>query len=249
MRRLRFHVEGCGYGVYDYRVELDWGAIPEDNNGTSIEDFAAIKDVYIGIHDTPYLGYVRVGHFKAPFSLEELTDGNHTTFIERGLPNVFAPSRQYGIAAYNNTCEASVQAEWMWANGETMGVDRDFYGAYVLGSYFLTGENRAYKRGTTYAFDRVTPHTNYWLISGCKGMGAWELTARWSWLDLTEGVDTNTSDDASGVMNNYTVGVNWYWNPYARMMFNYIHSDADYNSATNADSEADIWMARMQFDF
>ena len=75
------------------------------------------------------------------------------------------------------------------------------------------------------------------------------MTARWSWLDLTEGVDTSTSDDASGVMNNYTVGVNWYWNPYARMMFNYIHSDADYNSATNADSEADIWMARMQFDF
>ena len=34
---------------------------------------ADFKDVYIGLDDIPFLGEIKVGHFKEPFSLNELT--------------------------------------------------------------------------------------------------------------------------------------------------------------------------------
>jgi phosphate-selective porin OprO/OprP len=103
VRRMRFFVKGAGYGVFDYKLQVDL----ETDEGL---DGIKMKDAYGGIHDIPVLGYVRLGHFKAPFSLEELTSSKHITFMERSLPNTFAPGREVGVAAYNHT--ASEHVTW-----------------------------------------------------------------------------------------------------------------------------------------
>jgi len=352
-RRIRLFAEGEGYGVYDYKFQLDW-APGEDEGSGAVE----LKDLYGGIHDLPYLGYGRIGHFKAPFSLEELTSSKYITFMERSLPNVFAPSRKLGVAAYNhtedekitwgygafyysgiaseheriddrqgvhlvargtwapiytadgrgvlhfgagvdfadlpeetirfrsrpeihetadqngtsqyflstNTIDArdyvvydlemamvygpfSVQSELMYTNVDGINgqADQDYYGAYVFASYFLTGENRVYKRSSA-TFGRVKPFTNFFCVRTCdgaiqSGWGAWELAARYSFLDFTD--DNN---GRAGLLNDLTLGVNWYWNPHMRMMFNYIHAWSDIPNQADT-CETDILAARWQVDF
>jgi phosphate-selective porin OprO/OprP len=84
-RRARLSLAGKVYKIIDYKFEYDFA------DGTP-----AFKDVYMGMKDVPVVQYVRVGHFKEPFSLEEITSDDFVTFQERGLPNAFAPSRNTG---------------------------------------------------------------------------------------------------------------------------------------------------------
>jgi phosphate-selective porin OprO/OprP len=77
----------------------------------------------------------------------------------------------------------------------------------------LTGERRGYKPSTG-AFDRVKPLEDF----GADGWGAFELTARYSLLDLTD----RTID--GGRMSDVTLGGNWYMNPNMRAMLNLIRS-------------------------
>jgi phosphate-selective porin OprO/OprP len=109
----------------------------------------------------------------------------------------------------------------------TVGVagNKNFYGGYVEASYFLTGESRPYKRANG-VFDRVVPNTNFWIVR-CAGVGsgAIQLVSRWSYLDLS-----GTQGYLSGVENDATLGVNWYWNPNLRWMFEYIHTWNKYDN-------------------
>ncbi len=139
---------------------------------------------------------------------------------------------------------ASVQAELFGSRVRNPGLD--YYGAYVQGSFFLTGENRGYDP-TLGVFDRVTPLENFWVVSTpegrCVGTGAWEAAIRWSYVDTSDGATT----PISGTENDVTMGLNWYWNPYARMMFNYIHSWNSYSGGGKP--EVDIFAVRWQVDF
>lgn len=128
---------------------------------------------------------------------------------------------------------ASLQAEWTRAIVDTPeGSDRNFDGWYVYGSYFLTGEHRVYKTG---AFDRVKPLRNF---DGNGSWGAWEVGARYSYLDLNDGNDTR-----GGILGDFTLGINWYLNPNVRFMFNYVLADA------KSRGEANIIETRFQADF
>ncbi len=58
----------------------------------------SFKDVYLGWKEIPVLGQVRVGHFKEPFSLEELTSSKYIQFMERAAPiEAFSPGRNTGV--------------------------------------------------------------------------------------------------------------------------------------------------------
>jgi phosphate-selective porin OprO/OprP len=123
----------------------------------------------------------------------------------------------------------SLQGELFAVRTQSVGGHPDyaFHGAYAYVSYFLTGEHRPYsrRRGT---FERVIPHTNFWWVrtpdGPSLGWGAWEAAFRWSWTDLE---DAGLAAPLAGQMHNLTLGVNWYWNPQMRMMFEWIHSIAD----------------------
>jgi len=92
-RRARLFFSGIVYKTVEFKVQYDFAG-----------GVAAFKDVYIGIRKLPF-GTLRIGQFKEPFSLEELTSSKYLTFLERSLPNVFAPSRNTGLAAlgYNKS--------------------------------------------------------------------------------------------------------------------------------------------------
>ena len=60
----------------------------------------------------------------------------------------------------------------------------------------------------------------------CRGWGAWELKARYSYVDLNDGVNIG------GRQEDFSTGVNWYLNSYCRIMFDYVHSISESQPAT-----------------
>lgn len=100
----------------------------------------------------------------------------------------------------------SLQAEWLQAEvrRDAGWPDATLDGWYVGGSWVLTGESRPYKNGR---FKGIEP-------GGSRG--AWELTARYSRIDLDGG------GLAGGTESNVTLGVNYYINKHLRIMLNHI---------------------------
>ena len=145
----------------------------------------------------------------------------------------------YGAEAAWVQGPLSIQGEFLGASiaefgGPTM-PDVDFNGWYAFVSYFLTGESRNYKGGK---FDRVKPKQNW--DGGWNG--AWEIAARYSDVDFN---DTSTfTTDSYGL----TLGLNWYLNPYARIMFNYVHNNVE-DSGLGTDDDLDAFMMRFQVDW
>ena len=84
-------------------------------------------------------------------------------------------------------------------------------GMYGSVSWFLTGEQRPYDRTVARMGPLVPAHD----LDPWQGRwGAWEVAARASWLDLTDG------QIRGGRMVIFTGGLNWYWNRYIRILFN-----------------------------
>ena len=109
-----------------------------------------------------------------------------------------------------------------------------FSGCYAQVSYFLTGEHRQYDKARG-IFSMLRPHKNFSLSD--RTFGAWEIAARYSYLDLKDdGIN-------GGALNDATLGLNWYLNPNMRIMWNYIHS------YRNGVGDADILMTRFQVDY
>lgn len=121
-RRVRFYMAGSIYENVDYMLQLDFAG------GST-----ALRDAYIGLTDFP-VGKLRMGQFKEPFSLEELTSSNYMTFVERALPNTFSPSRNVGFMLH----DVALDSRMTWAGGlfrdtDDTGFDMDD------GGYNLTG--------------------------------------------------------------------------------------------------------------
>lgn len=347
-RTARLQAEGDMFDVFSYRFEMDFSARDQGDL-----ERTAFKDVYLKIKELPILGNVQVGHFKEPFSLEELTSNRYTTFMERALPNAFVHGRDPGLMAFNCTeneratwavgvfrragdtpplsvgddhslgltarvtwlpwyDEASdgtglihlgagygfhdvdspvqrvrarpevavgpqvadtgnfggvenyqvfgpefafvygplsIQSEWIGTLYQRSGAaSARFSGYYVYASYFLTGEHRVYRRSDG-RFDRVRPLENFFRVrdGDCgvrTGRGAWEIAYRYSNINL----DDADAAILGGMAGDHTIGLNWYLNPYMRIMWNYIHTDADTrNNGPNV--PMDIFAMRAQFDF
>jgi len=140
----------------------------------------------------------------------------------------------------------SMQAEYFTVatNGIDANPDNTLDGGYVFVSYFLTGESRKYKRSAG-AFDRVKPFENFFRVrteDGCvqTGKGAWEVAYRYSTVDFASGLA------GSGNVDNHTFGVNWYLNPYMRLMANLIHSNAFRDGQHGSEN---IFVTRAQIDW
>lgn len=145
---------------------------------------------------------------------------------------------------------ASVQSEYFQAfltSGE------EYHGAYVQVSYFLTGEHRTYRK-LEKVFDRVNPfEPAFWVDTEngwCTGRGAWELAAAYSYANLRDGDVIRNAGGAiiaePAFVDGVVLGVNWYLNPYSRVMFDYYHEITDFVAAAVPDSDANIFGVRWQ---
>jgi phosphate-selective porin OprO/OprP len=117
--------------------------------------------------------------------------------------------------------------------------DPDFAGYYLQASYFLTGESRPYKKAQG-CFDGIKPKENAFGAGG--GLGAWEVAARISSLDL----DDDGTD--GGELDDLTFGVNWYLNANTRFMIDYILASLD-PTAGAPDGDTSILAFRWQVNF
>ena len=357
---VRLSASGSAFHVVDYKIEFDFAGTQQGGaTGTTLAHTHTVatlqaptfKDVYITVKELPVLGHVKVGHYKEPFSLDQLTSSRFITFMERSLADVFSPKRNVGVMAYDHTesenmtwgigafisetgdeppifrndnggtamtmrytwlpwydeategrgllhlgtaysyrdiadgtvafsqrpeadlgssvvgtgtitgvpayqlvgLEAAfvygpfrVESEYMKAFVQRSGfADPEFDGAYLQVSYFLTGEQRNYRRSAGSFSDRVKPFENFFRVRDedgytQMGKGAWEVAYRLSYLDL------NGAGVTGGDVTDHTFAVNWYLNPYTRLIFNYVNSDLRRFGVTG---NMHIVETRFQIDF
>jgi phosphate-selective porin OprO/OprP len=134
----------------------------------------------------------------------------------------------------------SLQGEYFWTDTDASDVDDpNFTGWYVFGSWFITGESRAYSQSSA-TFGRVKPKNNFSI--GGPGWGAFELAARYSTIDLKD------ADVKGGEQYDITGGLNWHLNPNTRIMLNYVYADLKDRENVD-DDDISVFQARFQVDF
>ncbi len=87
IRRMRFAIKATLWKNFIAEIDFDFA-------GNEVD----IKDAYLGYRTDNFM--FKVGNFRSPFSLEEVTTSRYISFIERGLPNAFPTGRLIGLAAY-----------------------------------------------------------------------------------------------------------------------------------------------------
>lgn len=117
----------------------------------------------------------------------------------------------YGLEAAGIFGSFHLAGETYWQQVSRDGFeDPTFFGAYVEGGYFFTGEKRGYKGGK---FDRVKVKKPV----GNGGWGALSANVRWDYLDL------NDAGIIGGTQNGYQASLNWKPNDYILFGLNYAH--------------------------
>ncbi len=116
LRRARLFMKGTVWNNWHFKLQYDFAGDGE------IKD-AFIK--YTGLKQYTDIPLdIIVGNYKEPFSLEELTSSKYITFMERALPNAFAPGRNIGVGlnSYGNVLNGGWSAAAGWF---TDGVDNE----------------------------------------------------------------------------------------------------------------------------
>jgi phosphate-selective porin OprO/OprP len=160
-----------------------------------------------------------------------------------------------------NYGSAHFQTEYMGTLVDQLGGPAVYYhGAYVQCGYFLTGESCGYNKQMGALDYNVKPFREFFGLGRDQwfcGWGAWEIAARYSYLNLasTGILPANQLSAAAGpppapnpgIVNDATLALNWWWNQFTRLQFNYIYVNQNPNAA--ATGITNIYAARFQFEF
>jgi phosphate-selective porin OprO/OprP len=117
----------------------------------------------------------------------------------------------------------------------------DFHGGYVEGGWVLTGEPIRYSTGAA-AFARPKVASPFGLTDDGfeTGIGAWEIGARWSVMNLNSNVTPGVSQSVTGgifggLQQIFGVALSWYPNDWVRFYLQFQYSQIDkLNSAGTA---------------
>lgn len=151
----------------------------------------------------------------------------------------------------------SVQSEFAGAYATKLNGSNDPINSfYIQTSYFLTGENRVYDR-TMGSWGRIRPFENFFRVRDVDGnvstgKGAWEVAYRWDTIDFTGALSAASTPNMASRFNNHTLGLNWYLNPFTKMMFNYVYSteiDTQTGGSHTSPNYLSVYEMRAQIDF
>jgi phosphate-selective porin OprO/OprP len=184
----------------------------------------------------------------SPSGAQPIPNANSNRMVDTG---VIASDNEYlmGLESLYIRGPFSVQAEygWNWINNAVGVVQNStatgfvplaspqnymFNGGYIQLAYTLTGENRAYdKRLGTLAREylgKQGPFENAWIVRDdagnlCWGRGAWEIAARYSYVNLNSGSGLNRIQ--GGAMDGVALGLNWYMNTNLNVMFDWAYDN------------------------
>ncbi len=220
----------------------DQGAVADDGSYSLAVRFAAFF-----LHDKDTNRVLHVG-----FGYSFMTLVNNAVQL-RARPDIGTGPRfvDTGTVTANeeNLFNAELLFQWkaFHAQLEFFGVDLSgsggpepsFTGWYVEVGYFVVGGQHHYSTDKK-CNDR--PKINQNFHAGGGGPGAWQVAFRYDTIDLTD------SGVAGGVQDCFTVGVNWYWNPHMRVMFNVIFADIG-DGGPLGEGDLTFFGTRFQVDF
>ncbi len=221
----------------------DLNAVGDDNNSYGFDG----RFVF-----APMMGSNQL-HFAASAHYRDLNDAAssvryrqrpavHTTdvrFVDTGTIRDAKSETGYGLEAAGIFGPFHIASEAYWQNVSRAGSDPTFFGAYVEGGYFFTGESRGYKGGK---FDRVKVK-NPFEKGGWGSLGA---NLRWDYHDLKD------SGFLGGTQNAYQASLNWKPTDYLLFGLNYAHlvyDDAAISASGDRNYSVDMLAARAQVDF
>ena len=104
VHKLRPYIQGTVFKPWlKYKFEFELG--PLSTTTTSNINNARITDAYVEFAKWPF-ATLRVGQYKVPFGLQELTPDTKQEFVDRSIANAkFTPSRDIGLMLYGYAWE------------------------------------------------------------------------------------------------------------------------------------------------
>ena len=138
---------------------------------------------------------------------------------------------EVAIAQGPGSVQAELLAAWVHSGSAS---DRHFDGAYVLGTWALTGESRPYDKDSG-RFTALIPRRP--LTVGSCNPGAWEAALRLSYLDLADGAVHG------GQGFELMPGLNWYLRRNVRVQMNY-----GYTHVTDGPQNGNLHLWQVRLD-
>ena len=221
----------------------DLNGIGDDNNSYSVDGRLVFA---------PMMGSNQL-HFGASAHYRQLNDAGstlryrqrpavHTTdvrFVDTGNINGADTETGLGLEAAGIFGPFHLAGEAYWQKVGRDGSDPTFFGGYIEGGYFFTGESRGYKGGK---FDRVKVRKPF----DKGGWGSLGLNLRWDHLDLTD------KGFVGGTQNAFQASLNW--KPMDYLMFglnagHILYDDAAISADGDRDYSVNMAGMRAQIDF
>jgi phosphate-selective porin OprO and OprP len=219
------------------------GASGDEDEGYAVTargTYAALLNKQQHLHLGASVSYRNSGSNDA-ISFSQRPESHVTNVREVSTGSINADSNLRTVAelAYTNG-PYSLQSEYYYVDidrdSSTL-ADLDFSGYYLEGSWFLTDDMRNYNASKG-SYGKIKPGS----IVGKGGIGAWQLAARYSSVDL------NDSDITGGDAQNFSLGLNWYATNNIRMSADYVKV-LDVKGGSGDGDEPESFQMRGQLEF
>lgn len=245
------------YGLYNMENVQDDGLFIGDNYQPEVAGRLALMPWYD--ESSGGRGYLHTAVSAAarfPDGFGPNNQSEYSTNPEALFGNIFATGPIFGAETENLWgLEAALNiGAWQFVaeygetfvdRAESVGPNLNFHGGYMQAAYMLTGEHMPWNRSKGIQ-GRPVPFENFFSVRDCngsvrRGLGAWQVAARYSYIDL------NDEDIQAGAAESLTLGLNWYWNPYSRLQLNY--TTGDVNNEPIVEGTYDLWGLQFEIYF